>query len=331
MPTVAAAGMPVPRPAETDREVRGGRKDVSPGRTGPTSSSERSRTPALCGPDGVLDVAQLGVVVSITLSKADAVAAPSQYLGQVSALTGDDPRPVGEPSCPPRARQPRSTSERRWDQIRWALLVCWLVAVTATVLTGERASTWAEVRTLVATGEVNAVRVVGELTDRGTGYSVVEVHWRRDPIRYRNEVVQVLGNGGRGPDAAHESATGVLHEPPSSRLTGLQPELQVTRDQDRSNSEPLLGWMVPSWLAFLAALLFVPGLAVLIAGPTPGRATRWACPGYRCPRSGGSCSCWLPGPLPAFPHPRSRHRRLTGGWAFLLSLPLMGILAPYRW
>ncbi len=259
--------------------------------------------------------------------------AAGRYRTEVSALTGDDtgasPAPGWSRPAPP--PQPRSASGRRWDRIRWALLVCWLIAVGATVLTGDRTSSWAQVATSVAAGEVDAVRVVGELPAGGTGYSVVEVHWRHGPMRYRAEVMQVRGRGRPGPEAASEGATVVLHEPPSSRLTRLQPGLRVTRDQDRPNSAQLLGWVVPGWLGSFVALLFFAGLAVLIAGPQPWRATRWAWFWLQVPPIGGIVFLLASGPTPWFPRPRSRHRRLTGGWAFLLSLPLMGMLAPYRW
>jgi len=256
-----------------------------------------------------------------------------QYLVQVSALTGDDtgPSPAGESSRPPQPPQLRSASEARWDRIRWGLLVCWLIAAGAAIVTGERASSWEKVRTLVAAGEVDAVRVVGELPDRGTGYSVVEVHWRDGSVGHRAAVIQVRGRGRPGPEAASEGATVVLHESPSSRLTGLQRGLQATQDQDRSDSGQLLGWLVPSWLSLFAALLFFAGLAVLIAGPQPWRASRWAWFWLQVPPIGGIVFLLASGPTPGVPYPRPPHRRLTGGWAYLLSLPLMGMLTTYRW
>lgn len=259
--------------------------------------------------------------------------AGSHYLGHVSAPTGEDtgPSPAGEPSSLSEGPQPRSASERRWDRIRWGLLICWLVAIGATVLAGERTSSWVQVRTLVVAGEVNAVHVVGELPDRGTGYGLVEVHWRQGPMRYRTQVMQVVGGGRPGREAAREDATAVLHERPSSRLTELQPGLLVTQDQDRSASGRLLGWVVPSWLGSFTALLFFAGLAVLIAGPLPWRATRWAWFWLQVPPIGGIVFLLASGPTPGVFRPGPRRRRLTGGWAFLLSVPLMGMLAPYRW
>ena len=308
---------------------------VSPARSGSTSTaaqtsrvslraagqqtSELAAAPRPGRPGGT---AEVGNVVTC-----------SQYRSQVSALTGDDtgPPPAGESPRTPQAPPPPSASVRRWDRIRWALLACWLIAAGATILTGERSSSWATVQKLVATGQVKTVRVVAELPARGTGYSLVEVHWRHGPMRYQAEVMQVRGRGRPGPEAARQGATPVLHEAPSRRLSRLQPGLQVKRDQGRSNSGQLLGWLVPSWLALFAAALFFTGLALLIAGPQPWRATRWAWFWLQVPPVGGIVFLLASGPTPGVPDPRSRTRRLSGGWAFLLSLPLMGMLGPYRW
>lgn len=249
-------------------------------------------------------------------------------------MTGDDTAcsTAGEGARPPKGTQARSASQQRWDRIRWVLLACWLVVAGATVLTGERASSWDQVRTLVAAGDVDTVRVVGELPVRGTGFSEVEIHWRRGPVGYRAAVLQIRGRGPRDAQAAREGVTGVVHGSPTSRLTDLQPGLEVTQGRDRSlGGRPLLGWVMPNWLGLFAALPFFAGLAVLIAGPQPWRATRWAWFWLQVPPIGGIVFLLASGPTRCVPRPRFPPRRLTGGWAFLLSLPLAGILTPYRW
>ncbi|HET6910936.1 MAG TPA: hypothetical protein VFH54_16515, partial [Mycobacteriales bacterium] len=217
------------------------------------------------------------------------------------------------------------------DRVRWALLLCWVLVVAATVLTGERASSWNEVESLVATGKVDAVRVVGELPERATGYGLVEVHWRHGLTGYRARVWQVRGRHGPGPDSLDEEVSTVLHQPPSTRLAALQPDLQVRREQQRSADSRLLGRMVPHGLGLLAALLFFAGLGVLIAGPQPWRATRWAWFWLQVPPVGSIVFLLASGPVPGLRRPRRPGRRLTGGWAFLLSIPLASVLTGYRW
>lgn len=250
----------------------------------------------------------------------------------VSALTGENagPPPVGEGPRPPLSPRPRSRSDQRWDRIRWTLLVGWLIVVVATVVTGERSASWDEVRTLVATGDVDTVRVVGELPARATGYSVVEVHWRHGLMRYTADVVHVRGRSGT-PRAATDGSTPVVHAAPSGRLRALQPNLRVTQDQQRSDGGRLLGWQVTSSLGLVAVLLVFVGLGVLVAGPQPWRATRWAWFWLLMPPVGAIAFLLASGPVLRLPGPRDPHQRLTGGWAFLLSLPLMSVLAPYRW
>ena len=239
----------------------------------------------------------------------------------VSALTGEQRRPL-----PARTR-----SDRRWDRIRHVLIIGWLVVIVATPVTGERTSSWAEIRSLVAAGKVDTVQISGELPTRASGYGVVDVHWRHGLLSYTAQVVHVRGQGRRlGAEAAANNEAPVVRTAPSSHLTALQPGLHVTRDQWRSGGGQLFGFQVPSALSITAFLLFVAGLGLLVAGPQPWRATRWAWFWLLLPPFGSVVYLVLSGPTPGVPGPRDPHRRLTGGWAFLLSLPLTAVLAPYR-
>jgi hypothetical protein len=234
------------------------------------------------------------------------------------------------PACGPRrADRPElwSISDRRWDRVRGTLVVGWLLVVAASLLVGERTASWAEVQALVVCGQVETVRVSGELPARATGYGHVEVHWRHGLLRYTTEVVQVRGRGSAVAARAAGDGAPVLHASPTSRLVALQPALQVTRDQSRSSGGPLFGWQVPNGVGIAAFLLCLGGLYLMVAGPEPWRATRWAW--FWLVLTSPFVSVLfllLSGPTVAVPGPRNPRRRLTGGWAFLLSLPLMGAL-----
>lgn len=206
------------------------------------------------------------------------------------------------------------------------------MVIIATPVVGERVASWGDIRELVAAGHVETVRVSGELSPRATGYSVVEVRWREGLLRYVARVVHVRGPGGRpGAEAAADGVAPVVRAAPSSRLTELRPGLHVTRDQRLADGGRLFGWQVPNALGLSALLLFVAGLALLVTGPDPWRATRWAWFWLQLPPVGSIVFLLLSGPLPGVPAPRDPRRRLTGGWAFLLSIPLMSVLEPYRW
>jgi hypothetical protein len=105
----------------------------------------------------------------------------------------------------------------------------------------------------------------------------------------------------------------------------------VTRDQRPPDGGRLFGWQVHNAVGMSSLLLFLVGFALLVAGPQPWRATRWAWFWLLFPPVGSVVFVLLSGPTPGIPGPRDPHRRLTGGWAFLLSLPLAAALAPYRW
>lgn len=105
----------------------------------------------------------------------------------------------------------------------------------------------------------------------------------------------------------------------------------MTRHQFTPGGGRLFGWQTPNPLALTALLLLLVGFGVLVSGPAPWRATRWAWFWLLLPPVGGIAFLLLSGPTPGVPGPRPPGRRLTGGWAFLLALPLAAVLTPYRW
>jgi hypothetical protein len=204
--------------------------------------------------------------------------------------------------------------------------VGWLLVIAASMLVGERTASWGDVQALAATGQIETVRVSGELPPRATGYGVVEIHWRHGLLRYTAEVVQVRGPGGGTGAGAASDGTPVLHASPGNRLVALQPGLKVTRDQARPSGGSLFGWQVPVGVAAAALLLSLCGLGLLVAGPEPWRATRWAWFWLLASPVVSVLLLLLSGPTAGVPGPRDARRRLTGGWAFLLSLPLTAAL-----
>jgi len=130
---------------------------------------------------------------------------------------------------------------------------------------------------------------------------------------------------------------------PGASLSGMTDRDEVERTQDdvaaqvrardprvRLVLEPwgsgvssafLLGRGLPGWLglALLGAALTTLGLVV--AGPEPQRATRWAWFWLHWTPVGALAFLLLSGPTPGLPAPRSG-RRLTGGRGFLLALVL---------
>lgn len=226
---------------------------------------------------------------------------------------------------------PRCQTDRVWDRLRHALIIGWLVALVALPFVGERNSSWDDVQGLVASGEVTRARISGELSAGGTGSSTVTVRWRQGLLGHRAEVVQVRGRGqAAGSDPGADRA--VVRVAPSRTLARLQPGIRLTRDQSPPQSgSDVLGWTVPAGVALLGVVLLLVGLGLLVSGPHPWRATRWAWFWLLLPPIGHVVFLLLSGPTPGVRPPRRGARRLTGGWAFLLSVPLASLLTPYRW
>ncbi|MGH3411755.1 MAG: hypothetical protein ACRDPH_01575 [Marmoricola sp.] len=227
-----------------------------------------------------------------------------------------------------------TSSARRWDRIRLTLILGWLVIAVALPLTGLRISSWQDVQSVVANGQVGVVHISGELPSGGRGRAVVQVEWRHGLLRHRAEVLQVVGHV-RDPkrEADVGDSVPVIHQRPSAALLELQPGLRVTQDQVLSGGGALLGWQVPNLLGMIALFLALACLGLLISGPQPWRVTRWGWFWFYLLLApiGSIAFLLLSGPVPHLPSPKNPRRRLGGGWSFLIALLLTGPLAAYRW
>lgn len=214
----------------------------------------------------------------------------------------------------------RSADDRRWDRARAALVACWIVVLAVLPFAGEKTADWSDVRDLVMSGKVTEVQVSHELPADSTGFATVEIRWRHGPLDYVTDVRQVRGDDS-GDATSTEDVSAILHSAPSERLLELQPGLRIDRHGDRfAPGVTTLGFQVPMILALVPLVLVLLGLAVLIAGPDPWRATPWAWFWWLWNPIGVAAFLLLSGPFPGLPAPRRPDRRLTGGWSFLLML-----------
>jgi hypothetical protein len=238
----------------------------------------------------------------------------------VVGLTGERQNQTG--------RGQRSRADGRWVRVRHALIVGWLLVIVATVMLVERSASWLDIQAGVASGEVSTIRVDGALPEDATGYATVDVHWRHGLWRYVARVVEVRGPGAPSNETLLDGAgvSAVVHTDPGVQLSRSQPGLRVLRDSRRPSDSSLLGWRVPSWLGLVAFALVLGGLATLVAGPQPWRATRWAWFWLALPPVGSIAFVLFSGPTPLLPTPRDPTRRLSGGWAFLLAIALLAML-----
>jgi hypothetical protein len=202
----------------------------------------------------------------------------------------------------------------------WVLLICGLLLLLTAPFVGARSATLAHLEADVASGEVEAVQIAGGLAgDRG--YAVVEVQWRRGLVGYRTEVIEASPRRAAPSRASRGDATGVITEELGTRLTASEPGLRVDRVEFSRLTSSFLGWQVPGWLAAASLVFLLATLLLLVHGPRPWRATRWAWFWLiALTPVGAAAYLLLAGPTALVRAPRDPSKRLTGGWAFLIAL-----------
>lgn len=213
-----------------------------------------------------------------------------------------------------------------WRVVGRIVLVGWAVLLVAACVTGERASSFAELEGAVASGDVHVVRVTEGLPAGGRGYAVVDVHWRDGWFGDYTRVIEARPVSD-APRWSSDDATAVVGDL-RSRLTAAQPGLVIER-VDRQGSEVTFhGFRLPDWTVVVYTILGLATLFLLIAGPQPQRATRWAWFWLitMATAVGVPAYLLLAGPATHRFPPRNPSRRLTGGWAFLLALVLGAVL-----
>jgi hypothetical protein len=124
---------------------------------------------------------------------------------------------------------------------------------------------------------VTAVQVAGGLPEApGTrGYADLELHWRDRLFAYRAEVLEARPlKAAPADDNLPVVRAGVV-----DALSSTRPDLHVVTlpsDTRPSFTGSLFGWQLPRWLACASLIVGVTTLGLLVAGPQPWRATRWA-------------------------------------------------------
>ncbi len=197
--------------------------------------------------------------------------------------------------------------------VAWALVALWVVVTVVGVRDASRESSYATFLALVRAGEVTEVTVVGDVTTPRT-VGGVELRWDGGIV---DSSATVTGARPEGMAERSGISRRVLPAPVADTLRERFPDLTVRTAEPR---RPLSGWW--TWLGLVGVL----GTIVLL-GTTrrPLRATQWGWfwVFWILPPVGLVAFLLLGGPSGAFPQ-REDGRRLTGGWAFLLSLFLGG-------
>ena len=225
--------------------------------------------------------------------------------------------PAAAPDSPTRRR--RTTLRDPAAALRVALALGWLVLALTTVLVGQRPGSLEDLRAAVDDGRVSEVRVsAGPAPEAsGRGVYVQSAVWRDRLVLHRVEAQRV--------DVGTPASASGLPVLDGDLAEELRAEgVRVRPLAGRDSYSQVLGWQVPGWTGLLLFAEWLVALFLLVGGPVPERATRWSWFWLNSGPFGLLAFLLLSGPFPGVPGPRPGARRLTGGWAFLLSLVLGG-------
>lgn len=209
---------------------------------------------------------------------------------------------------------------RRWRLTGLAFALLWLVTAVAVVVVGEKRSDLNQLLVSVGDGSVTEVEVVGLPRDPDwRGQTQVTLKWQGSVLSRFAEVT-VYSHRQRGSSAQADGIVGG----PASYLRAGAPDLEVTYS-DHAGFQEWRGWRGPGWTAALGLVAWFGTFLLAGSGPEPWRATRWAWMWLALLGGPIGCAAYLllGGPL-GLRRPTDPHRRLTGGWAFLLSWILLG-------
>ncbi|GAB3597638.1 hypothetical protein GCM10027446_26020 [Angustibacter peucedani] len=205
-----------------------------------------------------------------------------------------------------------------WVVVRTAVVVMVLGVLALVVLMGARASPLHALERALRTGQVHEATVYGPLLPEGaTGCVTQQVVWRGQGLHRRTEVRATRGTDG--------GCLGARPRPPVTDadvlVQRLAPGVVVHRVPDRSGPQlAVAGWGLPDWLRVPAVLSLLAVLVLLVSTPSPWRATRWAWFWLFGSPVAVVLFLLFGGPLVGLPRARLGHRRLTGGWSFLLAV-----------
>lgn len=211
---------------------------------------------------------------------------------------------------------------RRWRLTGLAFALAWLVVAATLGLAGEKRSDLPTLEASIADGSVTHVEIVG-FRDYANwqGSTRATLRWHGALV---SRFVEVEVDTRPGPTTS-TSVDRIVGDP-ADHLRADVPGLEISWSEPRSGTVlEWHDWRGPGWAGLLGFGAWFGTILLAGNGPEPWRATKWAW--IWVTLSGGPIGCLayllLGGPLGLW-RPRDLSRRLTGGWAFLLSLVLFG-------
>ncbi len=213
-----------------------------------------------------------------------------------------------------------------WARLRYLLLTLALAVGVGMLLFGTRPASFSELSSRIAQGKVTQVTVVNALPVTSTGRASAELRWHDGLVPRFTPVLQEVPGPQSDEQVVFDTTTrpypitGSIDE----RLNEFAPgPLALTHIEDRASTTWFhYGWKVPAWVTLVGVLVGLLTLALLVTGPQPVRATRWAWFwAIASPVSFVTIPLFLLFGVPRtgdVEQPYTRLGRLTGGWSFIL-------------
>lgn len=186
---------------------------------------------------------------------------------------------------------------------------------------GAKSSTLTDLKSDIANGRVTKVRVTEGLQPGSSGYATVALVWWDHGAKRYAQVVELSDLEALPPSQLSDYEHVIGHVADSLPQLGGN-TLEVVRVSDLGMDTTLLGWHVPDWVGWLAALVWLAGFFLLANGPQPWWATRW---GWFWLLFNPLATVTLPaflllcGPPPGVENYGGPGKRMGGIWAFVLA------------
>lgn len=219
------------------------------------------------------------------------------------------------------------------DRWRWILLAVAVALLAMAPFVATNPKSLSDLKDAVAAGAVTRVVIADPLPTGATGLATPEIRWKQGGITHATQVTQVSDRSVAIPSS--QSSTDVVVGDVRQYLDSLpggSPDRLTIVEARRATSGSILGWQVPVWFALTSFMLWLLTVTLVIGGPAPWRATRWAW--FWCVVSpfafvGVPAYLALSGRLPRGGSEPPK-RRVTGGWVLVTMLLLSGMANTLR-
>lgn len=218
----------------------------------------------------------------------------------------------------------------RWRRTGWIVAAALVLAVLVTPVVGTRVSTYDDLRSALAAGDVTRVNAAGLLPPSATGHGTVELTWREG---FLNRVAEVTEASSRheAESISYRNEWGPVVVDLESALRSVQPGLTITQNRQRDSYSELHGWRGPLWWGMATFGLLLLTLWYVATGPAPWRANRWAWAWLVLSSPIGIAAYLvLGGPTGLAREPEAGKRRMRGGVGFLLAL-FLSTVPKWNW